>query len=281
MTTGCYGRKPFVADDRDLTWAAVRPSGLVVPHVPKPHGGFGMDFVDWLMLNNGPSNAWPQGWAAARGCGNCTIADKLHAFMESAKNAGRPIPPFSDKSGVRNYQTLTKLANGSPYNPQTGEGDTGLEIRTVLDHCQKVGLGDDWGILHRIGPYVLVDHTNPQEVWEVLWFAEHVSLGINATQSMEDQVNANQTITWDPNSPKLGGHDLLLAGHPSNNIWAGVQWGQRTPMTEEFRLKASEEAWTWFDPAEISAKTGTNYEGVNADQLNAYLQAVAKEFPQQ
>ncbi len=275
----CYGRTPYVADKRDLTWAEVRPSGLVVPSFPKPHGGFGRDFADWLMLNNGPSLKWPSNYAAAKGCGNCTIADKIHAFMESAHNAGNALPIFGDVSAVHIYRLLTALANGTPYDPVSGSGDTGLSIRAVLDACQKVGFGDNYGLLHKIGPYILVDHTNPQECWEVLWFAEHLSLGINATQSMEDQVNANQTITWVDGSPILGGHDILLAGHPTNDIWAGVQWGQRTPMDEEFRLKASEEAWSWFDPAEISAKTGTSYEGVNADQLNAYLTAIAAEFP--
>lgn len=278
----CYGRTPKVEDQRDLTWAQVRPSGLVVPPYPRPHGGFGRDFGDrnWLMLNNGPSGAWPAGWAAALGAGNCTIADKLHAFMESAKNAGRPIPPFSDLTSIAHYQTLTELA-GAKYDPQSGANDTGLQIRDVLKHVQNVGLTDDNGQVYRIGPYIAVDHKNPEECWEVLWFTEHVTLGIYAPRSMEEQVLANQMITWVPGSPIISGHDILLAGHPVDNVWAGVQWGMRTPMTEEFRLNASEEAWAWFDPLEISLATGTNYEGVNADQINAYLVAIAQQFPVQ
>lgn len=274
-----YGKLPFVEDDRDLTWAKVRPQGVTVPQAPKPHGGFAADFKDWGMLNNGPSSVWPSGWAAAEGCGNCVVADKLHSIMESLKNAGGVVPPFSDRTAVTIYQILTRLANGTAYNPDTGTGDTGLEIRAMLSYAQKVGLVDDNNGLHQLGPYVKVDHTNPAEVWEVLWYAEHVSLGIVAPQSMEDQINAGETITWVPGSPPLGGHDILLAGHPNAHIWGGVQWGQRTPMTEEFRLNASDEAWSWFDPAEISAKTGTTYEGVNADQLNAYLTAIAQTFP--
>jgi hypothetical protein len=274
-----YGKAPFVPSSDDVMWRDIRPKGLVIPTVPKPHGGFGTDFVNWGLFNNGPSTAWPAGWAAAEGVGNCVLVDKFHAFMASAKNSGRPIPAYDDKLAVAQYALLVAMTGGKPYDPQSGANDNGLDIRTVLTHCQTVGLPNLAGQVNKIGPFIGVEPGNFAEMWEVLWFAEHISMGIEAPESMEQQVQAGQEITYVPGSPIVGGHDILLEGHPKDNMWTGVQWGQRTPMVPDFITHQADEMWAWFDPESISLTLGEDYEGFNPSQLEEYLATVAQTFP--
>lgn len=276
------GKRDFVPDGSDLNWADIRPSGLVVPSYPKPHGGFGMDFLDWGMMGNGPQddNSYPADWAAADGAGDCVIADACHAEMEQARNASRPTPPFSTATAIAQYALLVGETMGvPPYDPQTGENDTGLQIRDVFKYRQKLGLYDDNGTRYQIGPYVSLQPGNLIEFWEVLWFTEKITIGVQLQQQQEDDFNADKQLTWNPSSPTIGGHDELIVGHPTAGIWTGAMWKRRFTMTPSVIINTCDEAWSYFDPEMISAVTGKSYEGYDPALLQEYLATVAKRFP--
>lgn len=271
------GKKDFIHDNRDLRWSDIRPSGITIPTVPKPHGGFGMDFTDWLMLGNGPDDTVFPGF---QGCGDCTLADAGHSEMEMGKNAGRAVPQFSGLTIVNQYSLLVaQTQGGQPYDPQTGANDTGLLIRDVLKYRQGTGLADNQGNRYKIGPYVLLEPGNLRELWEVLWFTEHVTIGVQLQQIQEDEFLAGQRLTYDPSSPTVGGHDELIVGHPVDGVWTGAMWGSRYTMTPDVITETCDEAWGYFDPEDISRVTGKNYEGYNAEQLQEYLTLIAQQFP--
>lgn len=275
------GKRDFVPDSRDHLWADILPSTITVPKIPKPHGGFGMDFPTWKMLGNGPQDddAYPADWAAAQGCGDCTIADPMHATMEEAHNAGRPVPPFSTITAVNTYSTLTALANGTGYDPQSGSGDSGLEIRSVLNYRQNPGIPDDTGERHAIGPYYKLNPGNMQELWEALWFTEKVTLGIQLQQRQMDETNQGQTWTYDPASPGLGGHDIVIVGHPNGDLWTALTWGQRQLLITAVIFGTCDEAWAYFDAEDISLKTGKTYEGYDPELVQEYMTIIAASFP--
>lgn len=276
------GKLDHIPDSRDLQWADIRPSGLVVPSVPKPHGGFGMDFHAWGMLGNGPQddNAYPADWAAAGGAGDCTIADALHAVKELARNAGRPIPTFTTRTAIEQYAILVgETQGGMPYDPQTGANDTGLQIRDVMRYGQQVGFADAQGNRYKRGPYVALQPGNLAEMWEVLWFAEHVTIGVQIQQQQVDDFKAGRRLIYNPASPIVGGHDELIVGHPRWDVWTGVMWGQRFTMNPQVIAKTCDEAWSYFDPEQISATTGKSYEGYDPALLQEYLATIANQLP--
>jgi hypothetical protein len=275
------GKKDFIHDNRDLRWDEIKPKGVATPKFPKPHGGFGMDFKNWLMLGNGPCDdgSIDSSMAAYQGGGDCVIADKFHAFMESAHNAGRPIPSFTALLALQTYSTLGQLTQGAGYDLQTGANDNGLQIRDALDYSQKNGFVDTAGTVYKLGPYVKLQPGNLAEFWEALWYAEHISIGVQLQQAQMDQFNAGQQLTYVPGSPTIGGHDELIVGHPVDNLWTGAMWASRYTMTPSMITKTCDEAWVWFDPEQISAKTGKSYEGYDPALLEEYLAAVAAEFP--
>lgn len=281
------GKKPARHDARDLRFADLRPKGVSLPKFPKPAGGYGMDFgqTGWKMLGNGPQddNTIDPSWAAADGCGNCELAGPCHDIMESAYNAGRPVPRFTSLSAVTEYAKFTEsVAPGQGYDPQTGANDTGCDTQQVLSWRQKVGVTDADGGVHEIGPYFSVEVGDFDQMWDALWLGEHLGLGIAPfPQSAMDEFNAGQTWTYVPGSPASDGHWIILPGHPTANLWTGVTWGQRKPITPSFITHYGDECWVWLDPEQFTAATGKDAHNFDAADVEQYLAVTAKRIAAQ
>jgi hypothetical protein len=275
----CLGKQPFRPSSGDIRWADVRPSALKLPAVPKPHGGFGMDFSDWLMLGNGPD---PTVFAGFEGAGDCFWAGAAHATMASDHNAKRAISPFTGAVVVsRNYTPYVAAHNrGQGYDPRTGANDVGTEPRSGYLWLIDRGLVDAAGVAHKIGDPVLLDPENQQEWWEALWFFEQLGVGIMCTQSVQDQFSAGEMLTYVPGSPQLGGHYFVIEGHPSDDVWTGVMWARRFTMTSEFLARQVDEVWVWLDPDRYSAVTGCDYEGYRSADLQRYIATLAARYAQ-
>lgn len=263
------GKQPASYDSRDLRYADVRTT-LSLPPIPPPGGGYGMDFGadGWLMLGNGPDDSVFSGF---QGCGDCAWAGPAHEVMESCKNAGRAVPQFSGKTVVDQY------AQYSGYDPQTGAGDNGSNVREVLAWRQKTGLLDDSGTAHKIGTYVALEPGNLDQLWEALYLFDVVGIGINFPVSAMDQINAGQIWSVVPGAKIDGGHYIPIVGHPSPGIWTCVTWGQRQPMTTQFLTTYCDEAWAWLDPERYSQATGETPQGFTAEQMQQYMTVVSQQ----
>jgi hypothetical protein len=262
------GKAPFVPDTRDLKLSAVIPSGVTLPY-PK-FGDHSTDFTDWLMLGNGPQDdgSIPPSWKAVDGAGDCVFAGFGHQIMADCFNAGSAVPKITSLLALQHYAAVTG------YNPETGAGDNGTDVRTALDWYQKTGYADASGQVHHIGKYVLVDHTNLVELWQAMMLFESVGIGIEFPASAMTQFNARKP--WSvTSSPIEGGHYIPLVGHPTTNKWICVTWGRAQVMTPQFVAKYADEAWAWVSLDRYNAVTGETAEGYKDVELERYLEALA------
>lgn len=250
-------------DKRDLSFSELRTT-TTLPPIPKPGGGYGMDFGSsgWGMLGNGPDNTVFSGFG---GCGNCAWAGPAHEVMELAKNTGRPVPAFSGKTIVDQYSAY------SGYNPQTGANDNGSYVRDVLEWRRTKGLLDDSNNAHKILVYVSIEPGNTQQMWEALYMFESVGIGINFPGSAMDQTNAGQPWSVVPGAQIEGGHYIPLVGHPTDDIWTCITWGQRQTMTQQFLTTYCDEAWGYITPEQYNAVTGESQQGYKEADLEKYI----------
>jgi hypothetical protein len=267
------GKQPATYDSRDIWFADVRASAPSLPPAPAPSGGYGGDFSDWLMLGNGPCDdgSIPKTDAAFEGAGDCAWAGPAHEEMEAAKNAGRPVPPFTCLNVLEQYSAY------SGYNLQTGASDNGSNVRDVLKWRQKKGLLDTAGTTHKIGTFVALEPGNTEQLWEALWLFENVGIGINFPNSAMDQFNQGQTWSVVPGAKSEGGHYIPLVGHPLPNVWTCVTWGKRQTMTAQFLTTYCDEAWAYIDPERYNAVTGDTLQDFTAAELQKYITMVAQQ----
>lgn len=228
---------------------------------------FGSD--NWRMLGNGPDDSVFPGF---QGAGDCVWAGGAHEHMESEYNSKRAVAPFSGKEIIAQYSAY------SGYDPKTGANDNGSNVREVLSWRQHKGLVDASGAVHKIGTYVALDPGNLTQLWDALWLFEAVGIGIDFPSSAFDQLNAGQA--WDvvPGATSEGGHYIPLVGHPTNNIWTCVTWGQRQTMTAAFLEKYCDEAWAWIDPERYAQVTGLTQQKFADADLEKYITVVASQL---
>ncbi|MGO9957313.1 MAG: hypothetical protein ACLP50_15310 [Solirubrobacteraceae bacterium] len=268
------GKQPATYDSRDIRYADVRPSGVSLPKVPPPGGGYGTDFSDWLMLGNGPCDdgSVQSGWAAFQGAGDCAWAGPAHEEMEACKNAGRPVPAFTCLNVLQQYSAY------SGYNLQTGAGDNGSNVRDVLTWRQTKGLVDAAGAAHKIGTFVSLEPGNTDQLWEALWLFESVGIGINFPNSAMDQFNAGQMWSVVAGTTIEGGHYIPLVGHPVQNVWTCVTWAKRQTMTAQFLTTYCDEAWAYIDPERYNAVTGDTLQKFTDADLDKYITLFSQQI---
>ncbi len=280
------GKKDPVYHAEDLRWADLRLSlkaaGLL-PTVPATFG-HGKTYSDWLMLGNGPSLPgeppapanYKQPW---EGCGDCVWAAAAHEVMESLTDAGQS--PAAVAELFNTEVVVGEYAKATNYNPETGEGDEGTEVRARLVHMQETGIRDTAGTLHQLGMFVALEPGNLQHLLEALYFFEGLPLGVQIQEAQMEAFNAaeqsNSTPVWTnvAGSKELGGHCIPMVGRPDGEHFAALTWGQRVLLTPTFLEKQCDEAWAYVTTDRINKVTGTDFVGVNETQLEAYLRIVA------
>lgn len=281
------GKKDPVHHPEDLRWADLRLSlkaaGLL-PAVPAVFG-HGETYQDWLMLGNGPSMpgeppqpaSYKEPW---EGCGDCVWASAAHEVMESLTDAGQP--PAAVAKLFDTEVVVGEYAKVTGYDPQTGEGDNGTEVRERLVHMQENGILDTAGTLHKIGQFVELEPGNLQHLLEALYFFEGLPLGVQLQKAQMEAFNSAEqsgsTPVWTyvAGSEGLGGHCIPMVGRPDGEHFAALSWGRRLLLTPTFLEKQCDEAWAYVSQDRINKVTGTSYVGVNETQLEAYLRLVAK-----
>ncbi|HEV3322774.1 MAG TPA: hypothetical protein VG147_11385 [Solirubrobacteraceae bacterium] len=281
------GKNDPVYHPEDLRWADLRlplkAAGLL-PAIP-PTFGHGETYSDWLMLGNGPSipgePAAPATYESPwEGCGDCVWAAAAHEVMESLTDAGQPptqVAKLFDTAVV-----VGEYAKVTGYDPATGAGDNGTEVRARLAYMQETGILDTEGNLHKIGPFVELEPGNLQHLLEALYFFEGLPLGVQLDEAQMEAFNAAEqngsTPVWTnvAGSKELGGHCIPMVGRPDGEHFAALTWARRVLLTPTFLEKQCDEAWAYVTPDRISKVTGSDFVGVDQAQLEAYLRLVAK-----
>lgn len=253
---------------------AIVKAGISLPVVPKAWTDFTEDFTDWGMKGNGPQddNAYPASWAAAQGGGDCTCAGPGNEIQEAHKNAGQPVPKIGTKTCISQYSVLTKAANGQAYNPQTGSGDTGLNVQQVNEYRQKIGFADDTGKRHKIGTVIALDPGNLQHYIEMVYLVDTVGLGVQVQTQQMDQFNAGKPWDWIKGGTVEGGHYI-----PGMYLGRFVTWTKSTPFTTNWYENAVEEAYGHADLESYNALTGENATGFKDQDVERFIVLLAQK----
>lgn len=256
------GKKPFVPDERDITFQAIADeAGITIPTAP-PRFGHGLDFSDWLMLGNGPDNSVEPGF---RGAGCCVLSDAGHQTMLTNKLGGHPIT-ITGKEVIQAYSDITGYVIGDDTT------DNGTWIRDALQWRRNVGIADVTGKRHKIGAYVSISAKNWEELMSATWVFTSISIGFAVPDTIWDQFDNHEP--WDvvdPNAPIIGGHDVPIMGRSSIGVGGCISWARRVGMTRAFYETYNDETWAIVFPEEL--KNGKTEHGYDLTGLNNLLKA--------
>lgn len=261
------GKKPASYDRRDLLFTDFRKGGAQEQYTPAAVG-FAVDRTQnfpWGIMGNGPEddNSLPTDWSAAKGgAGDCTCADSVHRVMYANHLAGTVVN-MTSKQAIDLYIAI------AGYDPTTGANDNGADMRNVLNYCYTTGVTDADGNVHKIGGFCALQAGDWTQMLEALEVFDVVSIGIEFPQSAMDQFNAGQPWTYVASSPIEGGHDIMIATRPGDNLVDVVTWAKLQGMTQEFYAKMCDEAFGVFLPESMTA--GKSPEGFDMDQFKTAL----------
>lgn len=207
--------------------------------------------TDWGMMGNNVA-------------GNCAIADLGHRILCQTTYSGKPFRPTDQ-------QVMDAYSEVSGYDQKTGANDNGCTMLDVQRYMQQTGIGG-----HRIGPFVLVDHTKPAMLRSALWLFGGLDIGLWMPSAWEEasvwDVSRLQTGQWTAGS--WGGHAVFGAtyGVADTGEMEVVTWGMRQRLTLRAIARYADEVYT-----SISADWmlgGRSVSGFDAAALAADLRAV-------
>lgn len=262
---GKLGRKPFVPDSRDITFAAITAGqALAKPPANFGHGTLlkdGEDLkIDIGMNGNGPDDTVEKGF---QGAGDCVWACAAHATRTAAKVNGHTVV-ITGKESIADYSEFTGYVVGDDNT------DQGTDMRQAFKQRKTVGIRDAAGSRHKVAAYVSITPNDPDEIAQAAYIFGAVEVGFNFQQAQYDQFNSG-VWDYDPGSPIEGGHAVPLYGRNKGRF--GVQsWAKHLYVTEAFITNLVEEVWVPVYP-EILSKGGT-YRGLDLAQLEAALKAL-------
>lgn len=272
MTNFKLGKRPARPYTSDHTPIAdlvkTLPSGSIPP-IPNDFGhGYDFGKSGWGMMGNGPCDdgSIPEGDYAYNGGGDCGWAFWSHAFMESAKNAGRPVPKFTCASTLNNY---CEYLNIGTYTNLNTNNDQGTDLQDGLKRVQTTGYTDANGNVYKIGATVSGTPGNIQELWAITYLFEVAMIGVNLQQAQENAFPG--TWDYDASSQTVGGHCVAVMGN--NGL---ISWGDRVQFTQAFFEKLCDEYFGYIDPLRYQAVTGETLEDYTDADLEKFVTLVVQ-----
>lgn len=243
------GKQPATKDPRDLRFAA-----YLTPKLPKPPATFGHETLygadAWGMLGNDDY-------------GDCVFAGAAHETMLWNRVAGKSVD-FDPKSVLSDYAAVTG------FDPNTGSGDNGTNVRDALKYRRTTGVKDAHGKRHKIGAFVALEPGDWDHLLAALYLFGAVGIGIEFPRSAMDQFNAGKQWSIVKGASIEGGHYIPLVGRRSSVKL--VTWGKCIGMTKSFYLKYCDEAYAILSPEML--KNGKSTEGFDIATLRSDLAAL-------
>jgi hypothetical protein len=258
------GKKPFVPDERDITFGMILNAQPVELKTPPTRFGHGGDYPDWHMLGNGPDDSVEPGF---QGCGDCVFAAAAHETMLVNKIARHPVT-ITGKEVVADYSQVTGYIIGDD------NSDQGTEVRAALKFRKNVGTLDSHGNRHKIGAYVSVKPKSWAELMLVTFWFTAAELGFEFPDTAMQQFDDGKPWTVDPNGYIEGGHDVPIVGASSATEAGAITWAKRQGMTRPFYEMYNDETWAIVFPEEL--RDGKTERGLDLTALNAALQALPR-----
>ena len=166
------------------------------------------------------------------------MAATAHLITAWDREVGKHDPIPTADEVVKEYFTLT------------GGADTGLNESNVLQTWQRQGL---FG--RKIAAYAPVDVRDTIGIHQAIAFYGGALFGIQCPLSAQQQFQAGEPWTYDPNSPIEGGHAIAPLGYDSQFVYCAT-WGGIAHVTYPFLSAYLDECWAVIPSQFVEAGKG-------------------------
>ena len=213
---------------------------------PSAHWG-GRVTVPFQMDGNGPDPnvtlpGTPANWS---GAGDCVECGKAHLLtVGNYEEYGQTVPVPSANAVVSQYCVAQNCTPEQLFTDPS-QFDNGEDMTNSLTGWAQ---GQEYGC--QIAFTAPVNPKSRDDIKNGIYLGGGLLIGIQIPQSAEDQFP--NEWTWQPSSPSLGGHCVLLAGYTDEYV-ALVTWGQLIKATWQFIENAIDEAHVVILPQAVAA----------------------------
>jgi hypothetical protein len=193
--------------------------------------------------------------------GDCVVAGLDHTLQTIYTALTGSYVNWTDDQIIAYYKT-----QNSDFDPQTGQGDNGMDIQTFLSYLTKQGV---------ILGFAKVD------VHDEATMKAAIYLGLAIPTGEDLRVAQQAQPTWDyvAHSPDWGGHcttTIAYLGTP--DVESCVTWGEVVPMTQSFIKYQVEEAWFILTRAQVDHPEFRNHFDLSGF-AQAWEQITGRTFP--
>lgn len=203
---------------------------------------------DWKMFGNGPDpevTIAPPGWA---GAGDCVEACKGHGLLLSNYDEdGHTVGVPSANDVIEQYCAYQRCTPAGLFDDPS-KYDQGEDVSTSLTGWCTT---DQYGV--KLALTAPIDSSNQDDVKNGIAIGGCVIAGIQLPESAEREFPGEWT--WNPSSPNLGGHCVLLTGY-SDELVEIITWGQLILASWDFLKHTLDEAHVAVFPQAIAAGKG-------------------------
>lgn len=171
-------------------------------------------------------------------CGPTAVANLLR--LVSVALLGVEIQPSQD-----NVFDLYRRSGNPDFDPNTGAGDRGVDMQTMLEALLRGGIGDGMGHVIRPRAFAKVAFNNDQELDAAVSIFGGILWGVNLETPQQAQSEATPPKwDFDPTGDEWGGHAVVNGKYDES---AGddevVSWQKIIATTPQFRREQLQQAW--------------------------------------
>lgn len=245
---------------------------------------FGLNFGDLLVrrklpplpLRFGHVFGQPKGGFGMLGndiASNCVCAGAMHESQTHAMATKRPVPRFSEATGLREYSKLLVAGGGKSWDPRDQGTDLGLNPQLVAGYRRRIGIVDDDGVAHKILAYALVRDLNDAMYGTFLMGA--VGLGLLMPDSAERQFADGHV--WDDlrsRPQEKNGHYVVMVDRNSAGNLVLLTWGRLHAATPQYVERYWAGAIAYIS-LEYMLASGVSPEGFDRGALEDYLRVIS------
>jgi hypothetical protein len=169
---------------------------------------------------------------------------------------------FTDAAVLSDYAAVTG------FDPATGAGDNGTDVREALNYRRKSGIVDAAGNRHKIAAYVAIEPGHWQHLKEAVYLFSAVAMGFEFPASAMDQFDAGRHWSIVSGSSIEGGHYVPAVAFRDGRVTC-VTWGRVQEATRGFWQKYTDECYALL--SEEMLLDGKSLEGFDIAALRADL----------
>src|ERR1700688_1002144 len=201
--------------------------------------------------------------------GNCVWAGAAHEQYIWSLEGG------TERTRITTQDTLDDYAAVTGFN-YTDDTDNGTYMTAAAKYRQQTGLRDALNQRHKIDAYVSLEVGNLDQMFLAIWLLGAAGVGLQLTQSAEDQSDANGEgktgVPWTvpPKRKVVGGHYVSGVGRDIDGNLLLVTWGTVQAMTPDYFSEFNDEGVAYLSLETLDTK-GLSPEGYNADFLRSII----------